>query len=265
MRYITATVICAVGAITGAIVLFIANAPAHSPGYGKALPLVLPVLSALVFGVVWFPTVLTLFLLQRFGSRHALIRRPPPVVLLVVSALAFIPASYHFGSSVYEELQRRRFVELAGRSAISLTEFGPFIDAYSAQTRRGLFSGGRKDEVLFTLLRNRSTPQEVLQRLADSLDDSCNLWSEIAAHPNLPRPVVDRCLRVPTIAPSLARNPEAFPEFLAYLSTLPNRGVKTCVARNLNTPRPTLERLAKEGILFARENLEGRLDNFAWR
>ena len=162
MRYITASVICAVGAIISAFVLFIANAPAHSPGYGKALPLVLSILSALIFGVVWFPTVLTLFLLQRFGSSHVPVRRSPPVLLLVVSALAFVPASYHFGYSAYEELQRRRFVEFAGRSAISLTEFGPFIHAYSAQTRRGLLSGGRKDEVLFTLLRNRSTPPEVL-------------------------------------------------------------------------------------------------------
>lgn len=265
MRYVVASFVCGIGAVIAAFIGFLTDAPAHSPGYGKALPIILPLLSALIFGAVWFPTLLALFLHQRSRSRGTSVRSSPVMAILVVSALAFIPAGYIFGKGAYEEYQRRRLLGLATQATIRLADFAPFFDAYSVETRRGVFSDSPNNKILYTLLRNRATPPEVLQRLADSLDDSCGLWREIASHPNLPKSVIERCMLDSHKASSLAQNPEAAPELLDYLSTFPDEDVKSSVGCNLNTPRYALERLAKEGVKAARKNLDGKLGNSAWR
>lgn len=270
MRYGVTTVLCAVIAAIAAFTLFVAGAPAESPGYGKALPLVWPVVTLLLFGCVWFPTLLGVSLWNLFVGRRQQPHHQAPISLLVLSGVIFLPASYLLTRNVTRDIQHRRVRQQAAGASVSLAQFGPIIDRYSTETHRGqLYGSGADFDIVLTLLHNHSLPPELLSRLADSLDDSSYLWTEIAAHPKTPARVVDRCSTMPQLASWIARNPNASPEVLERLSQSTDFIVRTSIARNLNTPRIVLQRLAesqdRELSQFAKANLNGNLGHSAWQ
>src|SRR6478735_92564 len=98
VRYSLVTLAAAVLAFIGAVVLVFASAPhGPSPGYAKAVPLILPFATALAFGCVWFPCLL----LASFRRRHR------PLGLLVASGILFLPATYWLASHWYQDSQHR--------------------------------------------------------------------------------------------------------------------------------------------------------------
>ena len=235
MRYSIVTLAAGVIAFVAAVLVVIASAPnGPSPGYAKAVPLILPFATALAFGCVWFPCLLL----------ASFVRRDRPLALLVASGALFLPTSYLVASHFYNDAQHRAVRELATRD-MSRSDAFPIIDRYLLETRKGaLYGSGQDFEVVLTLLHNQSTHPEVLARLATGLDDSSPLWNDLAAHPNSPPTVIEHCRQLPQRAFSLARNPRAPAELLEQLSHSSDFTVRSAVARNPNAPDSTLQRLA---------------------
>jgi len=239
VRYSLVTLAAAVIAFIGAVVLVFASAPhGPSPGYAKAVPLILPFATVLAFGCVWFPCLL----LASFWRRHR------PLGLLVASGILFVPATYWVASQLYQDSQHRAARELAAGN-MSPAEAFPLIDRYLLETQGGaLYGSGQDFDVVLTLLHNPSTPAEVLARLATGLDESSPLWNDLAAHPNSPPGVIEHCREFPERAFWLARNPNASAELLEQLSQSSDFTVRSAVARNPNAPDSTLQRLASADL-----------------
>ncbi len=235
MRYSFVTLAAAVIAFIAAVVIVMGSAPnGPSPGYAKAVPLVLPFATALAFGCVWFPC---LFLASFW-------RRERPIGLLVASGVLLLPASYLVASHFYHDARHRGVRELAARG-MSPAEAFPILDRYLFETQRGALYGSEQDfDIVLTLLHSQATQPDVLARLATGLDDSSPLWNDLAAHPNTPPAVIEHCRQFPQRAFSLARNPHLPAELLEELSHSTDFTVRSAVVRNPNAPDSTLQRLA---------------------
>ncbi|GEM_PF-6545610 len=270
-RYFVTTVICAALAFIGAVLWTAAMLPAGEGSFGvaKAVPLIIPFFTVLLFGAVWFPITLVVFLRDRFKRNSS---QPssvfPQAVVLVVAALAFVPSAPGLFSIWREESHSSQLASLASNPTVHSQELVSAIDSYCADSHRGL-SETRDTKVMEQLSRNRSAPAEVLERLADGLDDRSALLSGIAENPNSSPRLLARFRSVPSVASYLPRNPQAPPELLADLSSSTDDTVRVFVARNLRTPRAVIARLTKDSNdlvrHYAKDNLNGTLGDFAVR
>jgi hypothetical protein len=119
------------------------------------------------------------------------------------------------------------------------------------------------------MLKDPHTSGSVLSRIVSLLPSDSLHWQTLAINPSLPNDAVTEKIDDLRIAGSLARNPYLSSACLATLAQSPDQNVRTAAARNLSTPRESLEKLAhdKDGTVrrFAQENLAGTLGDFACR
>src|SRR5262249_13138171 len=87
---------------------------------------------------------------------------------------------------------------------------------------------------------------EVLNYLAERLDDRAAVLGFIAGTSNCPPNLLPRLISIPETHESLAMNPTASPELLASLSHSTNRWVRIRVAQNPNTPKTVLRQLSAD-------------------
>ena len=270
--YKSAFLICGAVAFSGVIILAHNAIGPGEGGFGaaKAAPLLLVIFLPLFFCLIWFPANLVVFFWMRREQKTELIH---PDFIVICSAVPFIVAFFssvfYFGPRWYRGSVEQHYEALASRPGIDLRNAQVLIDSYCAESGRGThpYPPSGIYEAIRILSQNRSAPPEVLNRLADALDDRSPVLLFIAENPNCSPRLIKRFLSIQPVWPCLARNPRASPETLEAISVLPETWV--WVARNPNASRTTLERLSKvpDEIVqhYANNNLRGELGDFAFR
>jgi hypothetical protein len=220
-------------------------------GVAKAIPVIVPLISAIVFCAIWFPANLGVLLWQRHKNGNwRCSAYSIPVVLL--SAIAFFVCAFRVGSTwipaQHQERMRQSYESLAGQPKIELKSVKYLIDSYCTESQRGVNPqppSGKYGAVRI-LIANPATPPEVFNYLADNLDDSSVVLWFMAGCSNCPQRLISRFLSIPSVHEFLAVNPAASPQMLESLSHSTNWHVRDRVAQNGNTPKTILEQLAND-------------------
>jgi hypothetical protein len=248
VRYLVTFFVCAAVAILATIVWLASTIPAGEGAFGmaKAVPFMLVFGSIAGFCVVWFPANVGVFI---WDCRRKRASWASSLVPLLLSGIALALCLYRVGSTWLpawrQEQARRHYDSLAQRPANGLNGVKELIDSYSAESQHGLNTqppSGRYGS-LRILIGNPATTPEILNYLADRLDDNAVLLWFIAESSNCPPNLINRCLAIPATHEYLAMNPAASPQLLETLSHSTNWQVRMRVAQNQNTPDSLLERL----------------------
>lgn len=274
MRYVITLIFCAVISVGSVIVWLAETLPKGEGSFGvaKMVPIILVVFSTFAFFFIWFPANLSVYIWHRYYRKSSTqLSNGKPVV--IVSMIPFCFCLYYVTTTWIPAWHRdqieKHYETLAMGTTINSKDFKPAIDAYCTESQGGLWPDRGDKKLIETLIHNRATPSDLLGQLADGLDDRSYFLRDIAAHPNCPTRLDNRLESIPLVVSHLAQNPHASPTLLDSLSLSTNAEVRICVARNLNTPRETLERLTKDSENtvqnFAKMNLGGSLGDFAWR
>lgn len=99
-----------------------------------------------------------------------------------------------------------------------------------------------------------TSPTNVVEYTADSLDDKSGFLWVIAGSPNCTPRLFDRFLLLPYTHRFLAANPAAPPQVPEALSHSTNSVVRETVARNRKSPEPVLQQLAADTDLRVRDS-----------
>jgi hypothetical protein len=259
MRYIITFFVCAAIAISSIVLWLVTTLPRGEGAFGiaKAVPIILVFGSAIIFCAIWFPANLAVFLWQRNAHKNEPSIREPRT-MVVLSACVFVLCATMVGT---KWIQARRYAHSpppAQRQA-ELKDVKELIDGFCKKERNG-DKLTPADGIYATMeqLMYNSTP-DVLAYTAENLpDDSGFLWV-IAASPNCPTNLFTRFLSIPSTHRTLARNSNAPPEVLEFLSRSDLSDVRARVGANANTSKDTLKRLINDQDKAVRDSAEANL------
>lgn len=232
-------------------------------GIAKALPMIFFGGWLILFSLIWFPVVLTLFL----KDRHK-IKVPIPVVIFF-SGTVFIIGLVVLGILGAGFLHDRAIVKreqgleaITSQTHIELNTVKPVIDQYLKESHQGLNfqpPSGSYNAMLL-LIRNPATPPEVLGYLADNLDNRSLCLGLIAEQTNCPSELFPRLSSLPQVQRYFVRNPHAPADYLRKMAQSEDVWSRLSVACNPNTPIDALELLTKDSRTRNREEAKKNLE-----
>jgi hypothetical protein len=259
MRYILTFFLCAIVAVAGVVIYLSATLPHGEGAFGvaKVVPLILPLFCAIAFSVIWFPANLAVFLWHR--RTHP--SRPPSgesKSLVGLSACLF-GLCIVFGAMWLFPSIRYQPPPPPPPRPIEIKDIKPVLDSFSARERKGE-KLGPADGIYATMEQLiHLSPPDVIQYMADNLDDNSSLLWVIASTPNCPTNVINRFALIPSTHLWIAGNPATPPQVLESLSHSPSPEVRTRVAVNAKTPKATLEQLTNDPERTVRDAAAKRL------
>jgi hypothetical protein len=268
-RFTAITLLAGLVAVAGVFALLVWNAPAESPGYGKAVAIVWPILSLLAFGLLWAPALWIMHLVaRRSGPMERGIREFTFVTLALATGL-FAYSAYRVYPSARDGLRKRQLLKVATATPVDETAALSLVDEYLRVSLGGVRFDDYPQAAFIALLRNPTTPATVLEKIGRELRVESSWWDLLAHNPSLPESVIAARINDHNLAWKFGQNPKLPEKYLRQLAESTDFSCKAAAARNTSTPRDCLEKLThdKDSLVrdFARQNLAGTLGPFAYR
>lgn len=251
MRYFVAFVACVILSFATVIILLASIIPPGEGSFGiaKMVPIILIVVPPALFALLWFPTNLVVFWLHRRKQKT-----PTPPVLWVSAgamllSLAVVGVQLNRWVPAWRSDRREKKFELiSSRPNIQLNDVKGLIDRYAVESKRGTQpqppSG--KYAAIRIVIANPATPPDVLEYLANKMDDGSPVLFFIAENSNCPPTLITRFSSIPAVLPYLASNPQAPPDLLESLAHSSDWQVRDSVAKNPEAPRRIIDLLTND-------------------